>query len=432
MIRDPDRSPLLLAADTAVLRQAGVSRTVQSKVYQTLSCSSSVYLEFSGTTPDDFLDVGPVDVHLCRTGVKFQGYARGIEVTYRFHDGHQSLKQRVLPGGEPLGGRASRTLLAVEFALINGAEFFLRPHGDGVRNDGVALATGDWTVHLGPVTREHRSLEEGIEVNAASLTHSGTLRRASGVRFGSPEAEQVLSALGLFLSFAAGWWVGVGFIRGKNTKGKVAWQQWGISRVQAKGAGHSWYHWQMEGMLAQLFPGFVRLLSRPSWEGPLESVLYWYNRSNSTAAGVDGSIILTQAAFELLAWQVLVQESHLLSEDNFHALNAEGQVRVLLGHLGIPLAIPAGLVDLGKLGKELNWVCGPQALVAIRNQLVHPAKKRGKAHVERQYPYYEAWLLGQHLMELCILRLCGYEGTYIDRTKVGVFPSPEPVPWSTK
>ena len=134
-------------------------------------------------------------------------------------------------------------------------------------------------------------------------------------------------------------------------------------------------------------------------------------RSNSTAAGVDGAIILTQAAFELLAWQMLVQDSKLLSEDNFRSLNAEGQIRVLLGRLGIPLAIPVGLVELLKIAKELNRSCGPHALVAIRNQLVHPSKKRGKAQGAKEYPYYESWLLGLHLLELCILRLCHYEGT---------------------
>jgi hypothetical protein len=261
------------------------------------------------------------------------------------------------------------------------------------------------------------------------LTHSGILRCKEGARFRSEDAKHLLSDLSLFLSFVAGWWVGIGFVRGRNAKGKVVWQLWGFSRMQANATANSWYNWKMEGMLEQLFPGFIQLLQQPSWREPLSSILYWYNRSNSLAAGVDSSIILSQAGFELLAWTVLVRDSKLLSEDNFHSLNAEGQLRVLLGHLGVPLAVPTGLVELTRLGKELNWSCGPQALVAIRNQLVHPAKKRGgrSRHV---YPYYEAWLLGQHLLELCILRLCKYQGTYVDRTNMQALPQPIPVPWT--
>ncbi len=127
--------------------------------------------------------------------------------------------------------------------------------------------TGDWTVRLGSITRELRSLENGIEQAGARLTHAGTLRRVDGARFRSEEAGRVLSALGLFLSFAAGWWVG--FVRGKNSQGKEVWQLWGISRMQATGAGHSWHHhWKLQGMLARLFPGFVRHLGRIAISAP--------------------------------------------------------------------------------------------------------------------------------------------------------------------
>lgn len=391
-----------------------------------------MYLEFSGTQKDDFLEDGPVDVYLRRSGVKFQGFATGIEVTINFEQRCQSMKQRVLPRREPIMGRGSRTLVAVEFALANGAEFFLERHTNGKAIGEITLEHDGWRLDILPLSAGHRSVEEQIESDGIKLTHSGVLRRADGAVFRSEDAQQVLSALGLFLSFAAGWWVGVGFVRGRNSKGKAAWQNWGFSRVQSKGAGYSWYHWKMDGMLSRLFPGFVHLLQQPSWEKPLGSILYWYNRSNSMAAGVDGSIILSQAAFELLAWQVLVQESKLLSEDNFHSLNAEGQIRVLLGHLGIPLTIPSGLVELTRMGKELNWSCGPHALVAIRNQLVHPAKKRGQSKREHRYPYHESWLLVQHLLELCILRLCDYRGTYIDRTAAGAISAPVPVPWEDR
>ena len=428
-IKDPKRSPLQLADETAILKQSGISRSARCEVYQTLTTGPSVYLEFAGTKKDDFLDDGSVDVYLRRSGVMFKGFVKGIRVTLDFKERHRSLKQRVLSSSEPISGRPSRTLIEVGFALANGADFFLAQSLNGKLLGGLTLEAEDWNVIIVPVTPEHRSLADRIEADDVRLTHSGTLRRVSGAHFRSEEALDLISNLGLFLSFAAGWWVGIGFIRGRNTKGKRGWQVWGFTRTQHPSTGHSWHHWKMEGMLARLFPGFLHLAQRPSWKEPLASILYWYNRSNTLAAGVDGSIILTQAAFELLAWQVLVQDSRLLSEDNFHSLNAEGQIRVLLGHLGIPLSIPAGLAELTKLGKEFNWSCGPQALVAIRNHLVHPAKKRSKSTRPHVYSYHDAWLLGQYLLELCILRLCEYNGTHIDRTNIGVIPEPTPVPW---
>lgn len=427
---DPHRTPLLLTSDTAILKQDGVSRSVSCRIFQTLSISSSVYLEFSGTKKDDFFDNGPVDVYLRRSGVRFRGYTVGIEVRMRFAEGRRSLKQQIVPESEPIAGRASRTLNEVDFAVANGTQFILDRQFNGKSLDALKLEADDWSVNILSLSADHKSIEDKIDGDGTKLTHSGTLRRKNGGLFRSEEAMEVLSALSLFLSFAAGWWVGIGFVRGRNTMGKITWQLWGFTRVQQGAARHSWHHWRMDGMLARLFPGFVSLLQQPSWREPLETILYWYNRSNSMAAGVDGSIILNQAAFELLAWQVLVQDSKMLSADNFQSLNAEGQIRVLLGHLGIPLTIPAGLTELVKVAKEFNWSCGPQALVAIRNQLVHPAKKRGSAHHAKSYPYFESWLLVQHLLELCILRLCKYQGTYIDRTNQGLFPTPIRVPWS--
>ncbi len=402
-----------------MLKQGSTTRRTPCNVYQTLTAKSSVYVEFAGSRQSDFLDAGSVDVSLTKSRLSFQGFASGIEVTLQFDEGRRSLKQSIFPNSEPLYMGQSSDLKKVEFAVLNGSELS--------RSKVLILDAEGWEVNIQPVSNQHRLLEDSIESDGARLTHSGILKRIDGKRFHSDQARELCFALAEFLSFAAGWWVGIGFVRGHNRRGRVAWQQWGFTRLQDKRPTFSWHDWRLDGMLTKLFPGFMRLLHQPKWKEPLETVLYWYNRSNGIGAGVDGSIIIIQAAFELLAWQVLVQHSKVLSEDNFHALKAEGQIRVLLGHLGIPLAIPAGLVKISTVAKEFNWSCGPEVLVAIRNQIVHPAKKR-KAH--REYPYFESWLLGQHLLELCILRLCQYDGDYIDRTdQQQLFPQSRPVPW---
>src|SRR5207247_48484 len=128
-IKDPKRAPLLLATDTALLRQAGVSRTVACKVFQVLSRSSSVYVEIDGSKKEDFLDDGRVDVYLRRSGVRFQGSTTGIDITYRFRVKDLSLQQKIIPSVEPLLGRGARALVEVGFALVNGPRFFLRRFG---------------------------------------------------------------------------------------------------------------------------------------------------------------------------------------------------------------------------------------------------------------------------------------------------------------
>lgn len=149
-------------------------RSVSCHVYQTLS-TSGVYVEFAGTKKDDFLDDGPVDVYLHRSRVKFQAYATPIEVTLNLEERCPTLKQRVFPSSEPIPGRGSRTLVAVEFALANGAQFFLERRINGKPLGELTLETGDWRVNILPLSAEHQSIEEGGEPNFKTSARIRTL-----------------------------------------------------------------------------------------------------------------------------------------------------------------------------------------------------------------------------------------------------------------
>jgi hypothetical protein len=96
--------------------------------------------------------------------------------------------------------------------------------------------------------------------------------------------------------------------------------------------------------------------------------------------------------------------------------------------MNLPLAIPRGLMELEKAGRGLNWMDGPQAFVGVRNELVHPPKLKRKPV---KLPYYEAYTLGKWYVELVLLRACGYDGKYSNRTNlrrsVGEI---EDVPWT--
>ena len=61
---------------------------------------------------------------------------------------------------------------------------------------------------------------------------------------------------------------------------------------------------------------------------------------------------------------------------------------------------------------EHGWKHGPHALVAMRNEVVHPSPKYGRLSPRA---YYEAWNLGQWYLELMLLRLCEASGEYGNR-----------------
>ena len=151
-----------------------------------------------------------------------------------------------------------------------------------------------------------------------------------------------------------------------------------------------------------------------------------------SAGGVEGSVILAQAAFEVLAWTLLVEDKQVLSEDGFQKLPAMDKLRLLISDCGIPLGIPSSLSLLSAIAKAENWKDGPQALTELRNALVHSnPKKRKKVLGADIGVRHEASDLSLWYLELVILRICGYNCYYANRLVRGGYRGNEieSVPW---
>ncbi|MBD0266320.1 MAG: hypothetical protein ICV78_27460 [Tolypothrix sp. Co-bin9] len=157
--------------------------------------------------------------------------------------------------------------------------------------------------------------------------------------------------------------------------------------------------------------------------------------SIAQAGDVQGSIVLMQAAFEILAWTLLVEEKGIISQQGFEKLAAADQLRLLLSQCGVPLKIPDSLTELLKASKELNWFDGAQALTEIRNAIVHPNPKKRQKYLNRPFPeQIDAYKLGLWYLELILLNLFEYKGEYFNRIASKEFyqENIEAVPWVKK
>ena len=196
---------------------------------------------------------------------------------------------------------------------------------------------------------------------------------------------------------------------------------------------NSWFSDVFIDGLVGGFPGFLTRWQNESWNEPLLLALHWYGEANMAAGGVEGSIILAQAAFEVLAWTLLVEDKQVLSEDGFQKIPAMDKLRLLIADCGMPLGIPASLPLLTDIAKAENWEDGPQALTEFRNALVHSnPKKRKKVLGAGTDVGHEAWELSLWYLELVLLRLFGYQGKYANRLVREGFRvnAVEPVPWT--
>jgi hypothetical protein len=185
----------------------------------------------------------------------------------------------------------------------------------------------------------------------------------------------------------------------------------------------SWFDLASATWLSLVANGLLNFKADEQAEEILHTALYWYRRSNITASGVDGSLILTGCALELLSWFVIVRRKRALTEDGYGLLNsASERLRLMLTLLSISRTFPSGLSELTRCAKREQWEDLADALVEARNYLVHPTKSRsGRTRERKDLPWYELWSAGQWVLELAILRLIDYSGQYHNRTKLRAF-----------
>jgi len=328
------------------------------------------------------------------------------------------------PERQPIPVGQSRHLREVHFDLINFPAFWaLVGCSAPFPEDYLDIAASGWLIEIRP-PRKSADIE-AFRSALYSVSHSCVARKIDNATFSSGEAQTLLNVLHDAMSFAAGRWVAPAFVRGVGSDQQIAWKEWGTRPLQPNLAGgDTWFDTHHANTLAEILPGIWRIRQDAERFEVFHSALYWYIRSRGDAAGVDGGIILLQAALELLSWQVFVGDRKALSRDGFCKLPADDHLRLLIESCGIPTDVPPGLSDLASKAKELNWSDGPRALAAVRNRLVHPDKRK-------EFPYYDVWRLAAWYVELVLLRMLHFTGEYSDRTKAQrCVGSVDRVPWA--
>jgi hypothetical protein len=325
---------------------------------------------------------------------------------------------------EPVTVGGSGSLACVHFDLINFPGFHVL-YGPAVssESDRLDVTASGWCVGIRPP--RHSVDVDAFRSSLYSVTHSCTMRRSDGATFSSGEARDMLITLCDALSFAAGRWVAPVFVAGSENDEKVVWKQWGSGRILPDvSTGGTWFDPHHAGSLTEILSGLLDLRKSPERAEAFNVALYWYVRSGANAAGVDGGLILLQAALERLCWQRFVTGRRALSRGGFGKLPAEDHIRLLIEDCRIPTSIPPDLMALQSEAKARNWMDGPQALAAARNLLVHPEKLQ-------PLPWAELWKLATWYLELVLLNTLGFAGQYSNRTLARRFVGAvERVPWA--
>ena len=292
----------------------------------------------------------------------------------------------------------------------------------------ITLQGGGWDIVVHPLPSTRTSIEDLSTQGGYGVTHIGRIRRRLGGAFSVHQARAILEILRLFLSFARGAFTGAVLPLGFDKLRQTQWAQWGAQHIVYPWRYYGgWFHGKPASLLEDIFPGFFDLCRNPLWKERLRETIYLYLRANDTrGAGVDGGLILAQATLEKIAWIHCVESRGLYSAQHFgsRAMPARRKIAALLQDLGIPLRFPPRLRALASAARKNGWQDGPEAIVHIRNEVVHAERRYARP------PFSEAWRLAQWYIELALLSLAGHSGYYVDRIAAEHTGDISKVPWA--
>lgn len=293
----------------------------------------------------------------------------------------------------------------------------------------IELADKNWSIIINTLPSTHDTFKLLNEEGGYGLTHVGRIQRNDNNTFTIADTAFVLDALTYFLSFAKGCWCAPLCPVGINEKGRRVWESL-CSPKERWLTPFSWFDPYQSSNLSRLFPLFFARWADDNWKDALKESIYWYLKANIPARGIDAGIILIQAALDRLAFEYSVIDKKLISAKGYKDLRTSDCLRMLFSSLSIPLEIPPELSALTNLAskQKLNWVDAPHAITEIRNALVHPDHKLRN---DIRSVVFDAWNLGLWYIEMVILAICKYSGTYDNRLKFQSHNRTEKVPWAS-
>jgi len=270
-------------------------------------------------------------------------------------------------------------------------------------------------------------------------TFKGKITHIEGKRFMTNEVQSILKALQWLLSFASAKHIGIFPIKGLLGD-KVVWVYCKIPPITIwDRANFTWFHTlDCASIFAELIPETYSKLKSETWSETLYKVLSTYIRCNLNGVSIENGIVMVQEALEDLAWVYLVKDRGILSPKRFNDRSAHCNIRHFLHQLDIPNTCKEkflyGKIEMvsERIAKQWNWdkYDGLNIFTELRNCIVHPKKRADRRY--NDIHWQDRWhflQLGILYLELSILHLLNYNGSYQNRLGSRWKGDTELVPW---
>jgi hypothetical protein len=307
--------------------------------------------------------------------------------------------------------------------------------GENVQNSSIQwtgrllLEAHNWRVTIDSLEPKLRKeLISSLEDEGGyAFTHTAKLERIDDHLFTPKEALDILSGLSYFLAFVRGMWVGPFFPVGFDSSDHCIWEQWNFYKASPYKVTTSWFPLHKPQNLTKAYVGFMERWIDPDWQEPLQLAIYWYVESNLQVGGIEGSIIIAQAAFELL-YEFLLGSSSIKNDAHIKLKKLFRWANLPLDFHDMPCDTNS-LKNLTRFAEEKN-INLTQAITEVRNRITHPKCKKDRTSILHSiHLRYETWRVSLWYLELLILRLFDYQGLYKNRMKFNWEGNYDELPW---
>jgi hypothetical protein len=276
------------------------------------------------------------------------------------------------------------------------------------------------------------------------MTHVMEICRIDESEFTAAQAEPLLTALHVGISFALGRWAAPMLPVGEDHAGNALWGDWRAYHCDPpQDTSPGWWYEKDHQTLEDLLGRVIRAFKNPDRRAALRIQMMFAIMTINGRRFVEQRVMNCAAGLEHLMWQTLVLRG-LLTENQYKGwdryqgekLHAHDLLRRVLTDAKIPTDIDPSLMPvIAKFAAEQGLhqrrtLDGADVVTQIRNRLVHP--KGAQEDVYRLNGLVaEVWLLARHYLVLLILHSLGYCGPYRDLRRTNGWASDVgKVPWA--
>jgi len=248
------------------------------------------------------------------------------------------------------------------------------------------------------------------------------------------EVHDVIESLNLYLSFLNGRRTSVMFAKG-IFKNETIWTDFTDFYVDLYEFSHSWPSKKSVDGLNEVWKALRKYDTDENDKDFLATAIHWYIEANKGSGFIEGSLIMSQTALELIYNWYIVENKKMLSGKDSENINASNKIRLLLSQINLNLKIPEKFTSLKAFvdKKNNNIIDAPDGIVQIRNAVVHSQEEKRKKL--KDIPYrarHEALQLCIWYIEMSLLKILNYNFVYLNRCSIEMVESKrqEYVPWS--